>query len=356
MQRLKGKKLHIRVLAVVSLGILLYVGARVCFFIIGGFSPIPFVWLLEPQYRQATDFVSGVAWVEVKANVWQQIDTRGNVLVDDFKVNSVSCYDKETGLAPFRTIDFNQGFINLSGEIVISPDYSLALDFQHGVAVVAKKLNGEYRYGIIDREGRVVLPLMYDLILPFPPNIFSARKDGKRVYIDVKGAVLLPASYDMIYGIKTKDPFGVSKNGKTDFIDAKGKTVIDLQFGKNLGPLNPYQFTEGLAVVVLPDAVHKEGELPQNGVINEKGELLFTLPGYAIGKYREGFVVVHSSNDVYGLVNRKGNWYPLPSYLEVDFFNGYVSEGILRVKVLEKYGKYKKRMYGYLKVKVDPNH
>ena len=418
MDKLKGKKLLYIGVPVILLAGLLFWGARAYFFA-PSLSSASFEWLAEPQYESANDFSSGVAWVEVERKVWRQIDTQGNVLIDNYQANDVSQYDEETGLAAFTSTNynngFNEGFINLSGDVVISPEYSIVRDFEHGMAPVAKEVEGKkgkYRYGIIDRQGKVVLPTVYEWVSPLtpyifavdkmgreednssgdeqwmyinekgeplfdrifefkdldgnprtsnttfhttlPPNLYLAGVDGKVGLINEKGEWVLPASYDIIYKA-TQEPIGVLKDGKVGFIDLKGNTVIDFQFGEYSAVYTSYyQFSEGLAVVVLPDSVTPKGEIPKSGVINEKGELLFTLPGMALGPYKEGFVVVRASDKIYGLVDRKGNWSPLPPYLAI--WTNMVSDGILRVVMQENDGEQIKfGKFGYIKVKNNQN-
>ena len=417
MDKLKGKKLlYIGVPVILLAGLLLW-GARAYFFA-PSLSSASFEWLAEPQYRLANDFSCGVAWVEVKDKVWRQIDTQGNILIDNYEAGHISRYDKETGLASFKDINYNAGYINLSGDVVISPEYTLVNDFQHGMAPIAKKIDRrkwEYRYGVIDRRGKMILPAVYESIRPLTPHVFAVEKtgrkttgdpyngakwmyvnekgepisdqifefkdldgnpqtpgstfhttlppnlcltgvDGKVGLINDKGEWVLPASYDMIYPA-TQEPIGVLKDGKVGFIDLKGNTVIDFQFGEwnwSIAPGAYYQFSEGLAVVVLPGSTPQKGEIPKSGVINEKGELLFTLPGMAKGVCVDGFVVVRTKDKVEGLVDRKGNWYPLPPYLMI--WTNRVSDRILRVVEQKSDGKnIKIGKMGYIKVKVKRN-
>ena len=405
MEKLKGKKRSIGVLVILLAGVLLW-GARAYFFA-PSLSSASFEWVAKPQYKSGTDFSSGVAWVKIKGNEWRQIDTQGNILIDYYEAYDVSRYDKETGLAAFTSTSysngFKSGFINLSGEVVISPDYSYALDFQHGMAPVAKKTDGKYRYGIIDRHGKVILPLVYERIRPLSPHVFAVKKteekegdpyngekwmyinekgqpisdrifefkhldgnprpsnttfhttlppnlylagvDGKVGLINDKGEWVLPASYDIIYQA-TQEPIGVLKDGKVGFIDLKFGEYLDLDNSY-------YQFSEGLAVVVPAGSVTPKGEIPKSGVINEKGELLFTLPGKAKKVYGDGVVVVRTKDRVEGLVDRKGNWYPLPPSLAI--WTNIVSDGMLRVVKEENDGKYMNLgMFGYIKVKINP--
>ena len=129
MDKLKCNKLSIGVLVILLAGFLLW-GARAYFFA-PSLSSTSFEWLVEPQYESANDFSSGVAWVKVKKDVWRQIDTQGNILIDNYEADFISQYDKETGLASFKDINYNAGYINLSGDVVISPEYTFAYAFEH---------------------------------------------------------------------------------------------------------------------------------------------------------------------------------------------------------------------------------
>ena len=53
----------------------------------------------------------------------------------------------------------------------------------------------------------------------------------------------------------------------------------------------------------------------------------------------------------FGLLDREGNWYPLPPELELGQYDrGCVSNGILVVKAKKDSRKYEKDKYGYLVV------
>ena len=108
MDKLKGKKLLYIGVPVILLAGLLFWGAKAYSFA-PSLSSTSFEWLVEPQYESANDFSSGVAWVKVKKDVWRQIDTQGNVLIDNYEADYILRYDKETGLASFRSINDNNG-------------------------------------------------------------------------------------------------------------------------------------------------------------------------------------------------------------------------------------------------------
>ena len=63
--------------------------------------------------------------------------------------------------------------------------------------------------------------------------------------------------------------------------------------------------------------------------------------------------MVGTRENVHGLVDRTGNWYPLPTHLMI--WTNRVSDGILFVVEDKSDGKnIKLGKFGYIKVKVDP--
>lgn len=361
-------------------------------------SRVTFEWLIEPQLHMANDFYEGRAWVQEKENgPWKLIDKSGRTIVENFQAERIAFYSQDTGLAMFTNMRQLKGYVNLSGDIVISPGYSWAWFFRDGLASVAKKIDKEprSRYGIIDRNGKIVIPIIYEFIdvihscffaakkdgkwgyinekgdvivdyifeapnqSVFPPNVCMAVLNGKAGLLDEKGQWILPASYDKVYQ-GGEVLIALAKKGKVGFVDAKGNTVIDFQFLEvPRHEVNSYTFSEGLAVIALSTSQIKLGEngptvdvIDKSAVIDKTGKVLFRFPGRARSQYKNGFLLVGLPDETYGLVDRSGNWHPLPSYLGIDGFeqNG-LSERVLRVKTKgENSGPYEKNKYGYLRI------
>lgn len=361
-------------------------------FLAGGAEPVragtessstSFEWLIEPRLERAYDFTAKVTWVqEEPRGPWKLIGVNGKVIVNSFDASFIHPYDEVTGLALYDK-DYLEGYVDLEGRIAIPPEFDIARSFHDGVAVVRKN---DF-YGVIDRDAELVLPISYTYVTAFDARIFAVQEveDGKYGYITAGGEMLsdyvfdipshsllpsgvylavlggkcglinaggdwiLPASYDFIYRA-IEEPIGVLRNGKVGFVDAEGKVVIDFQYGE-LGPAQRacYTFSDGLAVVLLPDRPADS----RWGVIDSKGNLLFCLPGLPQARYNEGFILVkHYKTDDYGLVDREGKWFPLPPDVGMEYpESGLVCNGILRVKTMSKTSKYEKDKYGYLKIR-----
>ena len=79
------------------------------------------------------------------------------------------------------------GWIDVEGKEVIQCQYDAAQDFDSKMrlAPVAKKINGIYKWGIIDINGEIVLPLIYDYVRIYE-NI-CVTLNGRKFEVDKNG-------------------------------------------------------------------------------------------------------------------------------------------------------------------------
>lgn len=53
-----------------------------------------------------------------------------------------------------------------------------------------------YKYGFIDKKGRVVIPFQFDATGSFSEGLVQVWQDGKCGFIDKKGKVVVPFRFD----------------------------------------------------------------------------------------------------------------------------------------------------------------
>ncbi|RRD63004.1 WG repeat-containing protein, partial [Fretibacterium sp. OH1220_COT-178] len=306
--------------------------------------------------------------------------------VRDFSAKYVSPADV---LSYFEGPGNLEGYVDLTGKVVVPPRYQSVSGIKDGFGVVK---SGDL-YGIIDEKGQTVLPIMYErFIYIFGANLFGVKSgdkwgyvngrneaitdfvfdepsmwddcprgtcvavlNGKSGLLDGRGRWVLPASYDAIYGVvrgeaEDNPRIGVCRDGKVGFVDLQGNTVIDFLFENPIrhvsGWTDCYQFSEGLASVLLSDSKPMEDVF---GVIDETGKLLFRFSEAPRGAYREGYMVVEDEHENYSLIDRTGKLYPLPTWLEPIGVKEVVS-GTLLVRVRQKVPWYEKGKFGYLSI------
>lgn len=140
-------------------------------------------------------------------------------------------------LKAFQNNKGKWGYIDLEGNIVISPQYESAEEFIDGKALVASN----QKYGIIDTLGTVIVPLKYASIGAYNKyglaqiNLGGKVEDGvvsggKLGYINQKGEIVLPAKYDEI-GFFDKTNTAWVKSGKRyGLINASGALISDVKY------------------------------------------------------------------------------------------------------------------------------
>ena len=90
------------------------------------------------------------------------------------------------GLARFE-VDKKFGFLDKNGKVVIPAVYDLAMFFHNGYACVGKKINGKMKYGCINADGALVIPFIYNDTFSFNDGIALVTKDGITGLTDVFG-------------------------------------------------------------------------------------------------------------------------------------------------------------------------
>lgn len=196
------------------------------------------------QFEFASDFVDGKAVVKIKDNEFALIGPSGEIL-NRYKYYFVG--NLGDGLLAFKeNREGKYGYIDESGRVIIKPEFTMALAFSEGRAVVT---NGSDRtankFGLIDKTGNYIIRPEYNDIILLGENKVAVGKaiikekpfiGSKYSIADTQGNFLT----DFIY-------FGVSsyKNGlasayddkNTFFIDYKGRVVKNLPIVNGSGSL-----------------------------------------------------------------------------------------------------------------------
>lgn len=156
--------------------------------------------------------------------------------------------------------------------------YADVSSFQNGLAIASKYTeDGEYKYGVVDEEGVVYIPVNYDEISLFKEgsnyrdNVYKCQrngklglvnaqditllqceyssikhsgeyvylvKNGKNGYAELKGTdevkSLIPCIYDKLESYSKNAPMRATYNGKEGMIDGNNKIIIPIEYS-NIG-------------------------------------------------------------------------------------------------------------------------
>lgn len=152
------------------------------------------------------------------------------------------------------------GVVDNLGNVIVSPRY----DFL-GVATKKNILMARIKekHGILDENGKVILPIIYDLMecQSYNGGTFLLKSNGKYFYANDNGKIISKHGYnfgELFWSRRAR----VSFNGKFGFIDSTGAEVVPLIY-KNAEP-----FYYNVAVV---------GDGKKYGMINNLGGIIEPL-------------------------------------------------------------------------------
>ncbi len=174
------------------------------------------------KYHKARDFNHGLAIVEIN-NKWGVINKFGYEITP-LKYDHI--YDFNEGMAFFK-LNGQRGLINKNGlEIPLSQYIDTSQRFSEGLAWVCDKNN---MFGYIDKDGFVVIPMIFNLAHDFSEGLSSIKTKGKFGFIDISGSQIIPPLYDDATNFQ--DGLApVKMNDKWGLIDKIGKLVVPFKY------------------------------------------------------------------------------------------------------------------------------
>ena len=109
--------------------------------------------------------------------------------------------------------------------------YADVSSFQNGLAIASKYTeDGEYKYGVVDEEGVVYIPVNYDEISLFQEgnnyrdNVYKCQRNGKFGLVNAQDITLLQCEYSSIK--HSGEYVYLVKNGKNGYAELKGTDEV----------------------------------------------------------------------------------------------------------------------------------
>lgn len=318
--------------------------------------------------------VAGVLLISCKSNnnTEQQLEAES---VNDFRITEdfakkVQKYDEvenfHNGLGRVKYCGL-YGYIDKSGDEVVTCEYDYLGPFSEGLALVTKNdehayindknevvipYTGEYRWmndfsdglakvegynykqGYIDKTGKLVIPLEYSGTGDFHNGLVLISKDGRYGYIDKTGNIAIPCIYKSAADFKDGMANVMLENDAIS-INVKGEAV---EKPKKEAPSNPNvsgyrsveEFSDGLAAVW--DG-NKWGFVDSTGTVVIPLIYACVSPG---GKFNNGLCgVTLDWGGKWAMINTKGE--EVTPYIYSSPGSEF-SEGLAVVKIGDRYG------------------
>ena len=245
--------------------------------------------VISPAFLSARSFTEGYAAVVVPwglgAFQMRYIDKTGTIVI---KSVGDKYFDYATEFSEGLAIVCHRGFcryIDKTGKIVIAGpfpvDWARVHGFSEGLAgylAVTRVILGKIRYGFLDMNGNLVIPLSFgQYAVPEVDDVVGGvRVSDIRVLDKTDAAIELPSltrKYVFSEGLAAVEQ-GDKKRLKWGFIDHKGTMVIPATFDR------AYRFSGGLALVFDSGGfqplglTHRHGPIGRYGYIDKTGTMV----------------------------------------------------------------------------------
>ncbi|MGE5416658.1 MAG: WG repeat-containing protein [Acidobacteriota bacterium] len=238
------------------------------------------------------------------------------------------------GLAAVK-INTKWGYINSSGNILISPRFELCNRFSNGIAIVSSTKGPYYTYGLINRSGRYLCKPRYCELVDCNNGLYAAAimKNGNLIwgFVNSSGKVVEEVQFNN-WIPQNDGSVKVSTQSGTGLLNKDGRIIINPQYQ------DVQVFSEGMAAVQIND---------KWGYIDKDGKIVIQPEFKGASQFREGLAVVNvvlHNKDKWGYIEKSGNFAIKPDY----FSAGDFSEGLAPVKTKEQIGNDYNKSWGYI--------
>ena len=288
-------------------------------------------WSLE------TDFAEGLALIRGAGNGIGLLDDSGKIVVNPGSYVFDPLSPPGYGVILFKDrpgSDGLYGIMGRDGTVVVPASYSNIQPFREGLARVQRWQNDDF--GFIDRSGNWRIKPTYSRVSDFSEGLAYFSNSTTEGFIDTKGEVAFSQPYEAVY---LQSPymfkegllaFFDKKINKAGYIDKTGKVVIEPEFDR------AKPFSEGFAAFNRGGSP-KEGAswdlLGGWGFIDYRGRMTIP-PTFERVEFFSNGLAAASENDKWGFIDKLGSWVIDPIYIKVYPFT---SEGFAQVNTAEGY-------------------
>lgn len=200
------------------------------------------------------------------------------------------------------------GYANAKGEMIIPAQFEHCEAFStNGLAVVEKNkqkviINTKGEEIATDVKGFEVIEGIFGIgAKGFENGLLGIQVNKKWGYLNAEGKIAIPLKYDYI--TEFNGGFAAAKIGtKFLILDTKGTEIAI----STPGILDLKHFSDGLAPVKTADK--------KTGFINTKGEIAIQPQFNSVGYFCGGYAWAKTTEDKVGFINTKGEWIIKPVF------------------------------------------
>lgn len=259
-----------------------------------GYTDSAGIWLIEPEYDDASFFYDGIAAVERNQKIG--LINKKNEIIVDFIFDDI---ETDTELFVVSAGDLF-GIINRNGDFVLDTVYQDISILDDGFICAQK----DSLYAFYNRNGLQLTTELYDFVLNFKNGLCPVSIAGQRGLLDKNMSLVIPCDYEAIYTFSDSLYILVNSDNYKQLSDRNGTIVNDSLYQEI------HQVVNGYSNCVKGDKI---------GYLNEQGSQIIEnkFDGFVdydlLGNFVNGSAVV-LKNKKFGIINSNGEFVVKPKY------------------------------------------
>lgn len=137
--------------------------------------------------------------------------------------------EASVGLHLFHQND-RTGLETIDGEVLIPAVYDRLIPLNTQLFIANKAHTWDNGYGLVNRHNEVVIPFKYDFMDPAGPNRLLVTKNGLHGQINWQGETVIDLIYDSSFYFGPNGLATVSKNDQEGAINRSGEVVVPVRY------------------------------------------------------------------------------------------------------------------------------
>ena len=276
------------------------------------------------EYDEVREFDEYGVAVARKGKEYYMLDTQG-MHIGNTAYSFVDTVNCKPGTYIVKKDD-KAGIVDSQGKYILPPEYDDLDGFESGFARVC--IDG--KWGFMNEHYEIVIPCKFDKEYWFGiPECTSAAVNKRWGVIDSKGEWIIEPQYDLVIALDSTEYFEAEQDGYHFYIDRQNNIVSNKYEGfSDLDKERP--FTLNREEEPAPEREYKYPELRDytidnegsiSKVYNEKGEEIFSTQGYIRDFSTDGYALYYTDWWKCGIIDRFGNVVVPPTFNGISDMN-----------------------------------
>lgn len=178
--------------------------------------------IIPPQYNELNYFTDKLLRTRYN-NQYELFDTQGNIISNKYDFIGNIDY----GFAKIKQKD-KYGLMDKNGKIIIPCEYDDILTLTKEPDLIAVKKNNAW--GFVDKNNHTVIPFIYEQVWHFHNGFAKIRNNQQYGIIDLTGKIIIPTQYQWLDDINEQGLIRFQQNNQFGFINRDNQIVIPNQY------------------------------------------------------------------------------------------------------------------------------